>query len=305
MLRRSAAFLWHLALVFLCVSALGPRLALAAPPTVSVAVLAFDSDDAKDHADALTGALRSRVRTTEGWSLIETTQSLGTMTATLKCWSRPSTDCQDKIAEQLVTERYIFGFVTKGPASGQVTAEVHLYQKGKADTFVKETYADGNDDALRTITARILMRLGGSPVDVEPATTATAEPAQPVGKVHTRQIIGGASMGAGVVLGTIAVIEILHYFDLQKRGDARAEELPKSDPSPCKTYDATCSQISKDSKVASAVAMGLGVGSLVALGVGAYLIFSDPSSEKAAAAKTRVIPTVGAGSTSLTVVGTF
>ena len=48
----------------------------------------------------------------------------------------------------------MWGTVQKGPA-GQVTAEVHLYQRGKSDTVVREQYADNlkdpNDDALRKI----------------------------------------------------------------------------------------------------------------------------------------------------------
>ena len=149
-----------------------PRSARADQPgahTVPVAVLAFDSEDAEEQADALTGALRSRIRAAQGWSLIETTQSLGMMTAAFKCPAHPTPECQQKIAEQIKAERYIFGFVAKGP-SGQVTAEIHLYQKGKADTVLKEVYADNlkdsNDDTLRKIAARIVERLGGTAVGV-------------------------------------------------------------------------------------------------------------------------------------------
>ncbi len=135
-----------------------------------VAVLAFDSEDAEEQADALTGALRSRVRAAQGWSLIETTQSLGMMTAAFKCPTHPPPECQQRIAEQIKAERYIFGFVAKGPTAGQVTAEVHLYQKSKPDTVLKETYADNlkdsNDDTLRKIAARIVERLGGTAVGV-------------------------------------------------------------------------------------------------------------------------------------------
>ena len=53
--------------------------------TFPVAVLSFESDDAEDQADALTGALRSKIRSSQGWSLNETTQSLGMLTAALKC----------------------------------------------------------------------------------------------------------------------------------------------------------------------------------------------------------------------------
>jgi hypothetical protein len=158
-----------IALVMLLV----PRLARADQSgghTVPVAVLTFDSEDAEDQADAFTGALRSRIRAAQGWSLIETAQSLGMLTAALKCPSRPPPDCQQRIGEQIKAERYIWGYVSKGPQSGQVTAEIHLYQRGKPDTLIKENYADNlkdqNDDTLRKIAARVLERLGGQAVGV-------------------------------------------------------------------------------------------------------------------------------------------
>ncbi len=151
-----------------------PRLAHADSSTahsVSVAVLSFDSDDAEEQADALTGALRSRIRTSQGWSLVETTQSLGMLTAALRCPGKPiPAECEQRIADQIKSERYIFGYLTKGPQSGQVTAEIHLYQKSKPDTVIRESYADNlkdqNDEALRKIALRILERLGGNAVGV-------------------------------------------------------------------------------------------------------------------------------------------
>ncbi|CAN5795791.1 hypothetical protein BH11MYX4_BH11MYX4_25800 [soil metagenome] len=357
-----------------------PRAARADQPgahTVPVAVLAFDSEDAEDQADALTGALRSRIRAAQGWSLIETTQSLGMMTAAFKCPARPTPECQQKIAEQIKAERYIFGFVAKGPTSGQVTAEIHLYQKGKADTVLKEVDADNlkdaNDDTLRKIAARIVERLGGTavgvivvkssesagevvvdgekhvPLDkgtarielaagghsVEVAsasgssskrniivtagretvveftgTTATTEPPPPAGKSNTRKIVGGATMGVGAVLGAVAVIELVRYLDQQSKGDDRRGELDKNDPinggKNCVEYDTKCKEIDSASKVASGLAIGFGAGAAVALGVGAYIFFSDPGSgEKTAATKTRLVPSLGAGSGSLTLVGSF
>lgn len=164
----------RVALVFftlvLFVAVLVPRRAFADASGVQVAVLAFDSEDAEDQADAFTGALRSRIRASQGWSLIETSHSLGMLTAALKCPARPTPECQQRIGEQVKADRYIWGYVTKGPQSGQVTAEIHLYQKGKPDTVLKENYADNlrdqNDDTLRKIAQRVLDRLGGSTVGV-------------------------------------------------------------------------------------------------------------------------------------------
>src|SRR4051812_45323916 len=69
----------------------------SAAHTVPVLVLSLDSDDAEEHADALTGALRSRIRASQGWSLVETTQSLGMLTAALRCPAKPLTaDCEQR-----------------------------------------------------------------------------------------------------------------------------------------------------------------------------------------------------------------
>jgi len=376
-----------LVLLMLAVLAL-PRVARADQPgahTVPVAVLAFDSEDSEEQADAITGAVRSRIRAAQGWSLIETTQSLGMLTAAMKCPSRPPPDCQQKIAEQIKAERYIWGFVAKGPVQGQVTAEIHLYQKGKADTVLKESYADNlkdsNDDTLRKIATRIVERLGGTAVGVivvragdltgevvvdgdkhvpldkgtarielaagghsiEVAPTSgeaikrnvlvaagretvveftaqqgATEPPSEGSKIKTRKIIGGASMGVGAILGGIAVYELIHWFGLQSDGEERAKMVPKETPDrPCRdTGDAICVRIDKDSKTASVLAFVLGTGAVAAIGIGAYLYFTDPGSSepnKTATAKPkpktrivpRIIPTVGAREGGVIVIGSF
>ena len=361
-----------------------PRVARADQPgahTVPVAVLAFDSEDSEEQADAITGAVRSRIRAAQGWSLIETTQSLGMLTAALKCPTRPPPECQQKIAEQIKAERYIWGFVVKGPTSGQVTAEIHLYQKGKSDTVLKESYADNlkdsNDDTLRKIASRIVERLGGTavgvvvvkaadptgevvidgekhvPLDkgtarielaagghsvevaptggtpikrnvlvtagretvVEFAANVASEPPAEAGHSKTRKIIGGVSMGVGVVLAGIATYELINYLGLQSDGADRATHVPKTTPpGPCKATDTECARIDKESKSASALAMTLGGIGAVAIGFGAFMFFTDAgSSEKSTSAavatppkpKARVVPTVGAGSGGIVVIGSF
>lgn len=169
MARRVLALLLTLATMMIAL----PRVAHADPPgghAVPVAVLALDSEDAEENAEALTQALKSKVRSAAGWSIIDTAQSLGMLTAALKCPARPTPECQQKIADQIKAERYIYGYVTKGPMQGQVTAEIHLFQKGKADTVVKESYSDnlkdGNDDTLKKIAGRVVERLGGAAVGV-------------------------------------------------------------------------------------------------------------------------------------------
>lgn len=132
---------------------------------VPVAVLAFDSEDAEENADGLTGAVKWKVRNSHAWTLLETNQSLGMLTAALRCPSRPTPECQQKIGEQIKQERYLWGFVSRAGKS-EVQAEVHLYQRGKPDTVATEKYSanlrDGNDDTLRKIAGLLVDKLAGT-----------------------------------------------------------------------------------------------------------------------------------------------
>src|SRR5262249_43586159 len=109
---------WLLALLGLVIAmVVGPRRAAADASTahsVPVAVITFDSDDADEQAEALTGALRSRIRASHGWSLADAPQSLGMLTAALRCPGKPLTaECQAKVADQIKAERFVFGYVSR------------------------------------------------------------------------------------------------------------------------------------------------------------------------------------------------
>jgi len=218
MARRGFAVLVFPLLLLIAVLGL-PRVARAdqaGAHTVQVAVLAFDSEDSEEQADAITTAVKRGIRAAPAWSLIDTTQSLALLTAAMKCPSRPPPDCQEKIAQQIKAERYIWGFVTKGPINGQVTAEIHLYQKGKPDTVLKESYADnlkdGQDDTLKKIATRVVERLGGTAVGVIVVRSADAtgevvvdgEKRVPLDKGTARIELaaGGHSVEVATTLGT-------------------------------------------------------------------------------------------------------
>ncbi len=142
-----------------------PALALAQKPVV-VHVIALDSDDAsEDQADALTAALRQRVRTAPSLQLAESNQSLATLLPALKCPSRPDSACLQRIGDQLKTDRFFWGNVVKAPIPHQVVAEVHLWTRGKPEQVAKETYSDNlkdqNDDALKRIATQLFEHLTG------------------------------------------------------------------------------------------------------------------------------------------------
>ncbi|AKU96021.1 hypothetical protein AKJ09_02685 [Labilithrix luteola] len=375
-MKRSWLALVVLAALVMLVVVATPRRAHADQPgahTVPVAVLALDSEDSEEQADALTGALRSRVRAAQGWSLIETTQSLGMLTAALKCPSHPPADCQQKISEQIKAERYIWGFVTRGPTTGQVTAEIHLYQKNKSDTVLKESYADNlkdaNDDTLRKVAARIVERLGGTALGVvvvkagelngevvvdgekrvplqkgtarielapgghsievastgipsskrnvlvvigkeavvEIAPTQETEPPHAEKPFPTRTVVGGVVLGAGVILGAVAVQQALFYGELQDRGKEVAKRV-EAGQKPCEpSGDQEFCNIDNRSKTASAFAIAGGAVGAVAIGTGLYLLLTNGSSEKTASAPKRpqIVPTFGANSGGVMINGAF
>jgi hypothetical protein len=139
-----------------------------------VHVLDIDSDDADEQADALTGALRARVRLSPGWLLLDATQSLAMLTAALRCPQRPDAACLQRIADLLKSDRFIWGVLSRPTDTPHfVTAEVHFWSRGRPDVTVKESYSDNlkdpSDDALRTIANRVfdgLTRGAGSAVSI-------------------------------------------------------------------------------------------------------------------------------------------
>lgn len=351
--------------------------------TVPITVLALDTDDADENADALTGALRSQIRAAEGWSLKETTQSLSLLTAALKCSSHPNADCQEKIADQIKSDRYVWGFVTKGPSAGQVTAEIHLYQRNKPDTTSRASFAsnlkDANDDALREIAKRIVGELGGkargvvvvhageangevivdgdkrvpltdgearielaegshsievdaptiarakrtvlvtsgkeTTVDVA-AMTQIAPPTAPSAssKAPTRKIVGGIVLGAGVILGAVAIQQGLLYMDLQDRGDVVRDRLSKqpamAGKKPCEPNgDQEFCTINNRSVTASALAITTGALAVVGVGIGSYLLLTDGGSEDSSSTakshKPRIAPMLSTTTGGLMMSGTF
>ena len=142
-----------------------PALALAQKP-VTVHVIALDSDDAsEDQAEALTAAMRQRVRNAPTLQLAESNQSLAMLLPALKCPTRPDSACLQRIGDQLKTDRFFWGNVVKATIPHQVVAEVHLWTRGKPEQVAKETYSDNlkdqNDDALKRIATQLFERLTG------------------------------------------------------------------------------------------------------------------------------------------------
>jgi hypothetical protein len=135
------------------------------PRVYPVYVLTLDTDDVEDQAEALTGALRSRVRAAPGWSLSETPVTLSMLTAALKCPRVPDALCLSRIAEQIRADRFVWGMMSRGPGN-TVRADLHLWSRNKPETHTAESYSDNlrdqNDDRLGRVAQRLFERLTGT-----------------------------------------------------------------------------------------------------------------------------------------------
>lgn len=154
---------WVVALTALMVTSTA-HAELPGPKSPPLVIIDVESDDAEDQAEALSAALRSRVRAAPGMSLAEANQTMGALLVALRCPPRPDAPCLQRVGDLLKIDRFLWGTMTKGPV-GQVTVEAHLWARGKSDVSLKDTYSDNlrdpGDEALRKIAARIIDRLVG------------------------------------------------------------------------------------------------------------------------------------------------
>jgi hypothetical protein len=144
-----------------------PRTARADAPNAKalpVYVLTLSTEDSDDQADALTQALRSRIRQAQGWSLLETPQSFETLAIALKCPPKPDAPCLQRIGDQLHADHFVWGTLSKG-AAGQVKADLHMWARGKSDVEATNAYSDNlkdaNDESLRAIATTLFGALSG------------------------------------------------------------------------------------------------------------------------------------------------
>lgn len=167
------AWLLPLAFAILSLSLVGSferpaRADLVAPRSAApIFVLKIESNGPDDQADALSTALQSRVKAA-GWPVSDSPHSLETLHLT-NCQALPKPDapCLLKIGDELGhADRFIWGTMRKS-GSSQVTAEVHLWQRGKPDVVTTETYSDNlkdpSDDALQKMAEKIFATISGGP----------------------------------------------------------------------------------------------------------------------------------------------
>jgi len=141
----------------------------------------MQSDDADDQAEALTAALRSRIRALHGFSLGEGDFSLEVLTLALKCGEVPDEPCQLRIGDQIHADRYVWGVLKRSKTHRQVTAELHLWSRGRPSSRTQLTYSDNlttpGDDALKRLVDDALAKLFGTMLPSVAPTTAASSPA--------------------------------------------------------------------------------------------------------------------------------
>jgi len=224
-----SAFLWCTA-----------RDALADSPgkgVLPIHVVAIRSDSSYDQADALTAAIRSRVRALKGYSLGDGDFALEVLMLGLKCGDVADDACQAKIGNQIHADRYVWGTVEHAPANKQVVAELHLWARGQPPSSTRLTYSDNltvpGDESLRRLVDDALRKLlGSSGVPEKPALTAPPQlPPSPVSTTPavvgpadnpppasssgaTRRIIGWSGVGLGSFFLAAGLYSLVRVHDI-------------------------------------------------------------------------------------------
>ncbi|MET0591548.1 MAG: hypothetical protein ABW133_02540 [Polyangiaceae bacterium] len=183
-------------------SLVAPNLAHADAPGPSappIQVIAVRSDDAEDQADALTAALRNRVRALRGYSLGDGDYALEVLTLGLKCGESPDEACQVKIGNQIHADRFVWGTVKRSKSTRQVTAELHLWTRGRTSTKTEFTFSDNltapGDDGLRRLVDDALSVLleRKAPASTAPAARPAARTAAATSSTAVAPSPGDAS----------------------------------------------------------------------------------------------------------------
>jgi hypothetical protein len=170
----------------------GPALAAEpGPDTLPIHVIAIQTPDADDQAEALTKALRQAVRAMPGWSLDDGDYSLEVLVLSLKCSEPPDASCQSRIADQIRADRYVWGILSKGKESN-VTGELNFWVRGKGTSKVPVSYSanltEAEDESLKKIAVDSINRLTGGP----PKGALTVK----AGKVAGQVFLDGQPLGA-------------------------------------------------------------------------------------------------------------
>ncbi|MFC1641551.1 hypothetical protein ACFL5O_02505 [Myxococcota bacterium] len=141
-----------------------PTAALAAPKRVQV--VAIMSDDAFQHAQALSGALRRAIRGTDGFELAPGDFALEVLAAAFNCSMPPEASCLEKIAKKIEAPRFVWGTLKK-TSDREVSARLSYWEDGHNQRDTTMTYSsnlnDPHDDTLYELAEGAIGKLLGPP----------------------------------------------------------------------------------------------------------------------------------------------
>ncbi len=285
------------------------------------ALLDIDSDDADDHAEALTKALRARIHATPHWSLLESPQSLSTLVIALRCPPKPDAACLTRIANQLHVDRFFWG-TTKHASAHHLRTEVHLWARGESETMVEATYRETLDDAaserLRVEVDRMVTRLiGAAPAESTVAATDVATPAitqtndtqKALGDWEShmhkergssaRRIGAYVALGIGAALTAGGVIQAVRFVSLRDEADTRRTRVPSHIANVCAANGApgaaeACVKVNEARRARTFEIVGFGAGA-AALATGVILLLTEkhssaPHDDRTATKRVTVTP---------------
>jgi hypothetical protein len=204
------------------------------PDTLPITVIAIQPDDADDQAEALTKALRAAVRASQGWSLDPSDNALEVLTLSLKCAAPPDANCQSRIADQIKSDRFVWGTLKHEKKNPNVVGEVHLWVRGKGTSNWPLNYTanltEANEDALKKIANDAFSALTGGPpkgsIHVRAGTVAgqVFVDGQPIGALKNGEGTFSAPAGARRV-----TVKAIGYADAESqvviKAGARATEV--------------------------------------------------------------------------------
>jgi hypothetical protein len=276
-----------LALTAIAALGAGSTTAFAAEPgpdTLPISVIAIQTDVADDQAEALTKALRNAVRAMPGWSLGEGDFSLEVLTLSLKCAEPPDASCQSRIADQIKSDRYVWGTIQKKGTN--VHGTLNFWVRGKGTSKVPVDYTsnltESTDETLKKIAAQAINELTGGP---------------PKGGVHIKAgdlqgqvFVDGQPLGAlKNGNGTFTIPSGSHKITVKAQGyaDSESEVVVKPTGAPVEVTLVPIASETKTAvnwrKVGGFTSLGVGVAAGVVGLIGAIQVNSaatDPVYEK-------------------------
>lgn len=170
------------------------------PNAASLQVVGISSDDVIDQATALSQALRSAVRASQGWSLPDREYSLEVLSLTLGCGDVPNAACQLRIADEIRADRYVWGTLARVPGTRDVVADLRLFDREQPGGTIQLRYSDNlvepSEEALKRLATQAIAKLTGG----APRGTLQLKAASSSGEIHVDGQFAGSLQDGGANL---------------------------------------------------------------------------------------------------------